>query len=141
MFKFSLESFGAFPIFDSLVHVSAFVLNFQGYLYRYYGSKFITIPIFFYLANDQAEHQGPWASCLRNWPQVIQKKRVGVERFRLRSLYLPEYSLRLDRSQIQETGLLCTEWSILARCEKDNRATSQYTPYYSKVVLAISRLW
>ncbi len=41
MFKFSLGSFGAFPIFDDLVHVSGFDLNFQGYLYRYYGSKFI----------------------------------------------------------------------------------------------------
>ncbi len=46
--------------FDDLV--STFDLNFQqSYLYCY--REVYTLPIFFYLASDQAERQGPWASC------------------------------------------------------------------------------
>ncbi len=48
-------SFAAFPGFDDF----ALDLKFQGYLYW----KVYTLPVFFYPANDQAECQGPWASC------------------------------------------------------------------------------
>ncbi len=55
----TLGSFAAFPGFDDF----AFDLNFQVYFYW----EVYTFPVFFYLANDQAECQGPWVSfcCLQ----------------------------------------------------------------------------
>ncbi len=53
MFKFSLGSFGAFPVFNDLV--STFHLNIYGSLYCYVYS----LPAIFYLANDQAEREDP----------------------------------------------------------------------------------
>ncbi len=49
-------------VWGRLVHFRFFTyldLNIQGYF---------TLLLFFYLANDQAEHQGPWASCSDSQP-------------------------------------------------------------------------
>ena len=58
MFKFSLGSFAAFPVFGDLL--STFDWNIQVSLY----CQVYTLLVFFELASDQAERQSPWASCI-----------------------------------------------------------------------------
>ncbi len=55
--KVSLGSFGAFPVSGDLE--SNFDFNIQGSLYH----QLYNLLVFFYLACDLAEGQGPWASC------------------------------------------------------------------------------
>ncbi len=58
VFKVSLGTFGAVPVFDDLV--STFDLNIQDLC----TAKFIHYWYSFFPASDQAEDQGPWASLL-----------------------------------------------------------------------------